>query len=47
MLTDGRTDGKLDPYIAPCLRQAQQKEAKTIKPMADHMLTLQCVPSKI
>ena len=29
MLTDGRTDeltdGKPDPYIAPCLRQARQK----------------------
>ena len=25
MLMDGRMDVKLDPYIAPCLRQAGQK----------------------
>ena len=23
--TEGYTDGKLDPYIVPCLRQARQK----------------------
>ena len=26
MLTDGQTDGKPDPYIAPCLRQARQSD---------------------
>ena len=26
MLMDGRTDGKPDPYITPCLRKVRQKE---------------------
>ena len=25
MLTDGRTDGKADAYIAPCYKQVRQK----------------------
>ena len=29
--TDGQMDGKPDPYIAPCLRQARQKQSFTKK----------------
>ena len=28
--TDGQTGGKPDPYIAPCLRQVQQKRVRKI-----------------
>ena len=27
MLTDGHMYGKTDPYIAPCLKQARQKQS--------------------